>query len=177
VVSREKEEKGVADLIASQTRDCGMDVQPRALGDDPYGAVFDYPHDIPGTTTPFDLLLSGWSGGPDPDLASIYASSAITDATHPHGEGASANLGGFSDPAFDQLLDAGRATYDQATRARIYRQAQEELASQQPVIFLFAWRNDDDVAAAVATVDGPLDLTAPNWAWQPERLVVLATSP
>ena len=77
----------MADLIASQTRDCGMDVQTRALGDDPYWAVFDYPHDIPGTKTPFDLLLSGWTGGPDPDMASIYASSAITDATHPHGEG------------------------------------------------------------------------------------------
>jgi hypothetical protein len=28
------------------------------------------------------------------------------------------------------------------------------------------------VRSAVATVDGPLDLTAPNWAWQPERLVI-----
>jgi hypothetical protein len=31
------------------------------------------------------------------------------------------------------------------------------------------------VRSAVTTVDGPLDLTTPNWAWQPERLVVVAT--
>ena len=164
----------MADLIASQTRDCGMDIQTRALGDDPYWAVFDYPHDIPGTKAPFDLLLSGWTGGPDPDMASIYASSAITDETHPHVEGTTANFGGFSDPAFDRLIAAGKATYDQAERTRIYREAQEELASQVPAIFLWAMNSYDALRSAVTTVDGPLDLTAPYWAWQPERWVVAA---
>jgi hypothetical protein len=28
------------------------------------------------------------------------------------------------------------------------------------------------VSSKIATVDGPLDLSTPNWAWQPERLVV-----
>ena len=35
----------------------------------------------------------------------------------------------------------------------------------------------DVVRSAVTTVDGPLDLTAPNWAWQPEGLVVAEASP
>ena len=64
------------------------------------------------------------------------------------------------------------ATYDQAERTRIYREAQEELASQVPAIFLWAASSYDALRSAVTTVDGPLDLTAPNWAWQPERLVV-----
>jgi peptide/nickel transport system substrate-binding protein len=162
----------MADLIAREARDCGMDVQTQALGDDPYWALFDYPHDIPGSKTPFDLLLSGWSGGPDPDMASIYASSAITDAAQPHGEGASANIGGFSDPLFDRLMAAGKATYDQVERIRIYREAQEELAAQVPAIFLWAYNSYDALRTAVTTIDSPLDLTAPNWAWQPERLVV-----
>jgi ABC-type transport system substrate-binding protein len=169
--SREDRVK-MADLIASQARDCGMDLGGRQLADDAYDSFFNYPHDIPGTNAPFHLVLSGWSGGPDPDMASIYASSAITDAAHPRGEGASANFGGFSDPAFDRLIAAGKATYDQAERTRIYRQAQEELAAQVPAVFLWAYNSYDALRSAVTTVDGPLDLTAPNWAWQPERMVV-----
>jgi ABC-type transport system substrate-binding protein len=160
----------MADLIAQQARDCGMDLQTLPLEfEDLLAMVNQYPHDIPRTDRPFDLYLGGMSTSVDPgDNLALFASTMVSDAAHPDGQ----NFVGFSDPAFDQLLDAGRATYDQAARARIYRQAQEELASQKPVIFLFAWRNDDDVAAAVATVDGPLDLEPPNWAWRPERLVV-----
>ena len=40
------------------------------------------------------------------------------------------------------------------------------------MLFLWASNTYDVVRSAVATVDGPLDLSAPNWAWQPERLVV-----
>jgi ABC-type transport system substrate-binding protein len=159
----------MADLIALQARDCGMDVESLLI--DEYGSLLTYPHDIPGTKTPFDLLLSGWTGGPDPDLASIYASFNVSDAEHPDAN----NFGGFSDPAFDELLDAGKATYDQAERTRIYRRAQEELASQVPAIFLWATNNYDALRTAVTSADGPLDLTVPNWAWQPERMVVEAS--
>jgi ABC-type transport system substrate-binding protein len=161
----------MADLVAKQARDCGMDIRAEDLGTDAYFSVFDYPHFIPGTKTPFDLILMGFDGGPDPDLgASNYASSAITDAEHPD----SANFGGFGDPAFDALVAAGRDTYDQAERVKIYRQAQEELASQLPAIFLWAANSYDALRSAVATADGPLDLSAPNWAWQPERMVAAA---
>ena len=168
----------MADLIASQARDCGMDVQiAPTTYDDIVSKLLQYPHDIPGTKTPFDLYFAAWIGGPDPDITSIYASSAITDAAHPDGGGgATGNFGGFNDPAFDRLLKAGEATYDQAERTRIYRQAQEELASQIPAIFLWAANGYDALRSAVATVDGPLDLTVPNWAWQPERMVVVAAN-
>jgi hypothetical protein len=43
-----------------------------------------------------------------------------------------------------------------------------------PMLVLWASTSTDLVRSAVATVDGPLDLTAPHWAWQPERLVVAA---
>ena len=148
----------MVDLIASQARDCGMDLQTLPLEfEDLLAMMGQYPHNIPRTDRPFDLSLAGMSTSVDPgDELALFSSTMVSDAAHPDGQ----NFVGFSDPAFDQLLDAGRATYDQAERARIYRQAQEELASQLPVIFLFAWRNDDDVAAAVATVDGPLDLAS-----------------
>jgi ABC-type transport system substrate-binding protein len=166
----------MADLIASQARDCGMDIKATQITwDDITTMLGQYPHDIPGTKTPFDLYFAGWTGGPDPDMTSIYASSAITDAGHPDGTGgATGNFGGFSDPAFDRLIAAGQATYDQAERTRIYRLALEELASQLPAIFLWAMNSYDALRSVVTTVDGPLDITAPNWAWQPERMVVAA---
>jgi hypothetical protein len=46
-----------------------------------------------------------------------------------------------------------------------------------PAIFLWAWHGYDALRTAVTTVDGPLDLAAPYWAWQPERMVVEAPSP
>lgn len=167
----------MADLIALQARECGMDLQtlPLDYGKD-IGPMLDhYPHDIPGTKTPFDLYIPGWDNGPDPDVMSIYASTGMTDAKHPAVSDDYNNFGGFSDPVLDRLLEFGKATYDQAERTRIYQQAQQELAAQLPAIFLWSQNGYDAVRSTVATVDGPLDLTAPNWAWQPERMVVVAT--
>jgi ABC-type transport system substrate-binding protein len=164
----------MADLIAREARDCGMDLKSLQLdrwtGIEPM--LSNYPHVIPGTTAPFDLFLVLWTTGPDPaDGLGIYTSAQASSSEHPDHP----NTGGFSDPAFDRLMDAGAATYGQAERTRIYRQAQEELTTQVPAIFLWAANGYDALRSAVTTVDGPLDLTAPNWAWQPERMVV-ATS-
>jgi len=162
----------MADLIAYQAGECGLDLRTRPTTFDDIITMLDnYPHDIPSTTTPFDLYVGGWSSAPDPAYPlSLFDSSNASDATHPNYP----NLGGFSDPAFDRLLAAGLASYDQAERTGIYRQAQEELAAQVPAIFLWDILSQDDVRPAVATTTGPLDLTATNWTWQPERMVVVA---
>jgi peptide/nickel transport system substrate-binding protein len=68
------------------------------------------------------------------------------------------------------------ATYNQATRASLYRQAQQEVAAQLPYLYLWEFGTYEVVRSAVATLDGPLDLTKPNWSWQPERLVVTEMS-
>ena len=170
---------GLADRISADARNCGMELVVRPLEFGAIQAMFgEYPHTIPGTNQPFDIYLGICGGtcitGVDPDDSlSVLASSSATDAEHPD----NANHGGFSDAAYDALLEAGKSTYDQAERARIYQQAQQELASQLPAIFLFANESYDVVRTAVATVDGPLDLDAPNWAWRPERMVVAASSP
>jgi ABC-type transport system substrate-binding protein len=165
----------MADLIAFQARDCGMalETSPRAWAD-LSAMIRRYPHDIPGAGTPFDLVIMGWvNPGPDPANAlATYVSSAITDSAHSNENGDHPNLGGFSDPTFDQLVAAGQVTYEQDERTRIYLQAQEELVSRQPAIFLWATSSYDALRSAVATGDGPLDLEPPDWAWQPERMVV-----
>ena len=164
----------MADLIAREARDCGMDLKSLQLdrwtGIEPMFST--YPYVIPGTTATLDLWLGLWSTGPDPaDGLGIYTSAEASDAEHPD----RANIGGFSDPAFDRLMERGAATYDQAERTRIYREAQEELAAQVPAIFLWAANSYDALRTAVTTEDGPFDLTAPNWAWQPERMVVTSS--
>jgi ABC-type transport system substrate-binding protein len=164
----------MADLIANQAAACGMDLRSRPtdwdllFGD---GGFFTYPHDIPGTGTPFDLYIGAWGSGLDPaDALAPFVTSNIEDPQHPDGQ----NWTGFADPVIDRLDAAGRATYDQAERTTIYRQAQQELAAQVPYLFLWTNLGHDAVRDAVSTVDGPLDLTALNWAWQPERMVVAA---
>ncbi len=160
----------MADLIGLQARDCGMDLRTiAATWDDIMTMVSTYPHVIPGTNTPFDLYIGGFSSDVDPaPVIGMLVSSAISDAAHPDG----ANFGGFTDPALDRLVAAAGSTYDQAERARLYRQAQEELASQLPWLWLWAVNDFRVARTAVASVDGPVDLTAINWSWQPERLVV-----
>ena len=162
----------MVDLIAAQARDCGMDLESLLIGD--YGDLPTYPHDIPGTKTPFDLFLAVYGTGVGPaESLQWYISSYVSDEEHPD----FGNMGGLSDPAFDRLLAEAGVTYDQAGRASLYRQAQEELAAQLPALFLWNQALTNAVRPTVATVDGPLDLTLPNWAWQPERLVVAASAP
>lgn len=60
----------------------------------------------------YDVALLGWLNLVDPDRG-MY--------TQFHTGGAN-NWGGYSDPAVDTLLDQGRTTADQATRASIYQQ-------------------------------------------------------
>ena len=169
----------MADLIAQQARDCGIELRSRPVPFDDIvqeNGMFSYPFNIPGTSTPFDLYIGGWSLGADPASGlADYITSAITDAEH-NDWSTYTNIGGFSDPAYDRLVDAGKATYDQAERTRNYRAAQDALASQLPVIFLWnGWSAIDVVRSEVTSVDGPLDLTAPNWGWRPERMVVVAS--
>jgi len=162
----------MVDLIAAQARACGMDLESLLIDD--YGDLSTYPHDIPGTKTPFDLLLVVYFTGVGPaDSLQWYTSSEVSDQEHPDG----GNMGGLSDPAFDRLLAEAGATYDQAGRASLYRQAQEELAARLPALFLWNQALTEAVRSTVATVDGPIDLTLPNWSWQPERLVVAEPTP
>ena len=90
----------MADLIALQARDCGMDLRslPKKWEDLNPG-FFQYPHDIPGTKTPFDLYLGGWSIVTDPaDGLGSFVSSAISDAKHPDGVVDRPNFIGFTRP-------------------------------------------------------------------------------
>jgi ABC-type transport system substrate-binding protein len=160
----------IADLIAHQARDCGMDLRSHPTKwDEIQATFFAYPYLVPGTDRPFDIYIGAFGGPTDPaNKLSVLASSSINDKLGEYGD----NYVGFSDPTLDRLLTAANATYDQATRARLYREAQQEVAAKLPYLYLYAYSGYDVLRAGLATADGPLDLDVPNWTWQPERLVV-----
>ena len=168
----------MADLIALQAADCGMEltVDPVRFAGDIFEFIGAYPHDIPGTSTPFDLYLGAWGTLPDPGLSSAqWLSTTITSPELPDGNGN--NMVGFADPRADRLLAGAMGTDDQTERTRLYRELQQVLAAQQPVLFLWTPRAYAAVSARVVSVGPPLDLRAPDWYWQPENLALLAGAP
>jgi ABC-type transport system substrate-binding protein len=171
LVRSEREDRiTFADLVAKQARDCGMDLETLPRDWDTYNSALVYPVEIPGTKAPLDLWIGAWGVSTDPSDLDMFTSANVVDKEHPD----AGNVGGFSDPVVDRLVNEATATYDHARRATLYRQVQEELASQLPYIFLWNFVGYDAVRSAVGTTGGPLDVSQPYWAWAPERLVVRA---
>ena len=75
----------------------------------------------------YQATILGESGQSDPDdfLYNVF----YTDN--------GGNLGNFSDPELDALLERGRQASDQEERRDIYRQAQERILELAPHVFLF----------------------------------------
>jgi peptide/nickel transport system substrate-binding protein len=87
----------------------------------------------------YDLALTSWSPSLDPDRSYLFGCAA-----RPPGGG---NSMAYCDPAFDRAEALGLRTYDPAQRARAYRQANDVLVGDVPVVPLGFERN----AYAVST--------------------------
>ncbi len=77
----------------------------------------------------FEAIILGWGLGLDPDQYDIWHSSK----TGPD----ELNHISYKNPTVDDLLEAGRRTFDEAKRKAIYGRFQEIMAEEQPVIFLY----------------------------------------
>jgi peptide/nickel transport system substrate-binding protein len=77
----------------------------------------------------FEAIILGWGLGLDPDQYLIWHSS--------HTGPDELNHISYRNPKVDELLEAGRRTFDQEKRKAIYGELQEVLAEDQPVIFLY----------------------------------------
>jgi len=77
----------------------------------------------------YDALLLGWSTTLDPDLHSVWHSSSDFAG--------GLNFVGFSHPLVDELIEAGRSTFDQEQRKQAYDRIQEILHEEQPYAFLY----------------------------------------
>jgi peptide/nickel transport system substrate-binding protein len=75
----------------------------------------------------FEAFLLEWSGRVDPD-GNIYNFRHTTGAL---------NEGKYNNPEVDRLLDAARATLDQAERVKLYDQAAHIYINDRHIIYLF----------------------------------------
>jgi ABC-type transport system substrate-binding protein len=156
------------DIVAAQVRECGIELH--VIPEDQktvLGPVLAYPHIAKGHKEPFDAVFYGWLHGLDPDEA-MWHSKSISSSQQPQGT----NVMGFSDPRVDELLDRGLTTYDQRERARIYRQFQDVIAEDHPVMFGWAANTSEVLDERLTMTDGEPDFGSRMWPWKLEKLIL-----
>jgi peptide/nickel transport system substrate-binding protein len=163
-----------AQILAIQVKACGFEI--RVVQGDFGGrlqSLFMWPNVTPDTKAPFDLNLFIW-GSSWEILSHRFASDQIPSQSLPYG----ANGGGFSDPRIDALVHQLETEYDVDRRAVLFREYQELIAQEQPVLFAYFRVRLVAAAKGLVGVDGPLDLNQPLWDSRPERIVLrVATAP
>ncbi len=168
VSAEETQRTAFVDLVAEQVRDCGIELNVvRADATTVLNPLFEYPHVAPGSDKPFEAVFIFFSHQFDPHDPG-WSSREVSSAENPHG----ANFMGFANQEVDRLMDEGVATYDQRERARIYRQLQELLADEQPVLFAWGTRSHEALDSRLRLTDGPINLDSRMWWWQLEKLTL-----
>jgi peptide/nickel transport system substrate-binding protein len=109
----------IADVVQSQWREIGIDVQVNKLARGPYLDLVRSPQNLHN-------LCASAGGGFDPDLLrERYGGAAVRNT----------NFSNLADPALDALLDAGpRQPLGSAERRKTYEDAQRRLMDLAPVV-------------------------------------------
>ncbi len=77
----------------------------------------------------YDMIVSGWGAGPDPD-GWLYAAFHSTVA-------GTTNDAGYADKEVDKWLDEARSTIDHAKRRELYIKAETKIIKAYPHVWLF----------------------------------------
>ena len=116
----------VAEMVASQLSQVGIVAEVRPV------TTASLIHDYLNPRT-FDMTLTAFDNGPDPDVYSFWHSSQA----HPGGF----NFAGMKKNVFiDGDLEDGRNTLDLTARAKAYATFQEDFAKEVPAVFLYSPR-------------------------------------
>ncbi len=99
----------------------------------------------PGLEGAADMAQMAWMTN-DPDTLPFLA---LRTAAWPEEGGF--NSGYYSNPKVDELLDAARASTDQAERARLYKEMQVIVQEDAPWVFVANWKQN---AVSTAAVEG-----------------------
>ncbi len=161
------------ELLAFQVAECGIEMVPEPIAGDDFLAALDWPYIPPGGDQPWDAVFSGWITTPDPDFLPIFHSSVIGTPLNPKGN----NMMGYASPESDALLEQGRATYDPRERARLYRQHQQILAEDRPLLFAWSPRIREARSDRLESTRGQLATDTSTWWWQLENLVLRSPEP
>jgi peptide/nickel transport system substrate-binding protein len=109
----------VAELVQNQLKDAGITMDIQLIE---FATIIQN-----GNSGDYQALSLGWSGTIDPD-GDLYPLLYT---------GAGFNFAKYTNPDFDKLLDAGRASLDQAARGQTYVDAQKILLQDQPMLVLY----------------------------------------
>lgn len=112
----------MAQEIQRAWREIGVDVDLRQV---PRNVIYSNEHGL-ATDGRFDALVDDWGADPDPDRSLILA----TKSFEPHGY----NTAFYSDPDVDAWSAQGVATYDLATRKRLYSLIQKRVNRDMPYV-------------------------------------------
>ena len=96
------------------------------------------------TTGKYDLNISGWIAGQDPDDHSEFASDQIPKPSHPDG----VNYTRYQNNEMDAEQKAALASYDQAARKPHYVKIQQLLARDLPIIYIWFPRQAQPIVPA-----------------------------
>jgi peptide/nickel transport system substrate-binding protein len=121
----------VAVQIQAMLKQAGIDAQIKAYPANVFFATYGQGGIL--TTGKFDLTVSGWIAGIDPDDHSLFQSDQIPRPGHPDGT----NYSRYNNPAMDALQKTALGTYDQATRKKAYSGIQKLLASDLPENYIW----------------------------------------
>ncbi|MBA2662759.1 MAG: ABC transporter substrate-binding protein [Bradymonadaceae bacterium] len=146
-VSASKFRRALAELMAHQLRDIGIEVRVRSYE---WGTFF---HDIRSRN--FDMTTLQWPSVLEPSLYRwIFHSDNIPSAEN---RSAGANRGAYRNARVDQLLVAGDSEADVQARKAIYGEIQQILARELPYVSLW---HEDNIAVLKRGVTGYY--TTPN---------------
>jgi len=114
----------------------------------------------------FDLLYSGNHG-------QLFSSNWCADYPDPENfadalfhTGSSQNLGGYSNPELDSLLEAARTEQDVTKRIGMYQQAEQMLVDDAAALFTVHWLNYELVKPYVkGFVMTPIDIPIERYMW------------
>lgn len=111
-------------VIQSMLRKIGIDVEIKN-----YPSSLMFAQNGPLYTGKYDLEWSIDTNGPDPDNAGTWNSAFIP----PHG----ANTSWLRDPIVDRTSAAAAATFDQATRKKLYQEEETRIRQVVPAVFFY----------------------------------------
>ncbi len=127
----------------------------------------------------FDLLLSSWAntassaGFPtnrfyDPDDYALFGADRIWGGPSDTRTGLR-NIGGFSNPDYEQEAQHARATYDPDQRRAAIAASQAVIRRELPYLFLWTDRIPVVASPRVRLDGGDIPLTSPRYLWNIER--------
>jgi peptide/nickel transport system substrate-binding protein len=108
----------------------------------------------------FDLALYSFVNGDDPDTTDQFACANVP----PHGY----NKSRICDPAIDDLLRAGNATYDLDARKAIYAKLESRLYDELPIVLIYQRRELDvfpDRLRGPSGSDDSVFWNVARWRW------------